>query len=71
MTTVGPKQQGASEFRLDLVEAADVVVTDWLAQLHACNPPSVVASFSSKHISFCLWGPWRPARPQDGDTTPT
>ncbi len=46
VTTVGPKQQGASEFGLDLVEAAQVVVTDSLAQLHAYHPPSMVATSS-------------------------
>ena len=47
VTTVGPKQQGASEFGLDLVETAKVVVTDSLAQLRAYNPPSLVAA--SRH----------------------
>lgn len=52
VTTVGPKQQGASEFGLDVVEAADVVVTDSLAQLHAYNPPSMVAtSEQSERVS--------------------
>lgn len=52
VTTVGPKQQGASEFGLDLVEAADVVVTDSLAQLHAYDPPAMVAT--SRHAPRVL-----------------
>jgi ornithine cyclodeaminase/alanine dehydrogenase-like protein (mu-crystallin family) len=44
VTTVGPKQQHGAEFGLDLVEAADVVVTDSLSQLHAYDPPSMVAT---------------------------
>jgi len=44
VTTVGPKQLEISEFGLDLVEAADVIVTDSLPQLHAYNPPSMVAT---------------------------
>lgn len=47
VTTVGPKQRGAAEFGLDLVEAADLVVTDSLAQLHGYDPPSIVAE--SRH----------------------
>jgi alanine dehydrogenase len=44
VTTVGPKQAGRSEFSLDLVDAADVVCTDSTAQLHAYDPPSIVAT---------------------------
>jgi ornithine cyclodeaminase len=43
VTTVGPKQRGASEFGLDLLGAADVVVTDSLVQLYAYDPPGLVA----------------------------
>ncbi len=52
VTTVGPKQIGASEFGLDLVEAANVAVTDSLAQLHAYRPPNIVAS--SRHAEQVL-----------------
>lgn len=44
VTTVGPKQPGRSEFGLGLVEEADLVATDSLAQLHGYDPPSVVAT---------------------------
>jgi ornithine cyclodeaminase len=44
VTTLGPKQQGAAEFGLDLFDAADVVVTDSPAQLHAYDPPSLVVA---------------------------
>ena len=47
MSTVGPKQRGRSEFGLDLLESADLVCTDSLAQLHAYAPPSLVAT--SRH----------------------
>lgn len=47
VTTLGPKQREASEFGLDLVEAASVVVTDSLAQLHSYDPPSIVTT--SRH----------------------
>jgi alanine dehydrogenase len=43
VTTVGPKQRGAAEFGLELVESADVIATDSLAQLHGYDPPSLVA----------------------------
>ncbi len=43
VTTVGPKQAGSAELGLDLVDAADLVVTDSLAQLHGYDPPSIVA----------------------------
>ena len=52
VTTVGPKQQGASEFGLDLVEAASIAVTDSLAQLHAYYPPNIVAA--SRHAEHVL-----------------
>jgi len=52
VTTLGPKQSGASEFGLDLVEAASVTVTDSLAQLHAYRPPNLVAS--SRHAEHVL-----------------
>lgn len=43
VTTMGPKQVGRAEFKLDLVTGADLVVTDSLAQLRAYDPPSLVA----------------------------
>jgi ornithine cyclodeaminase/alanine dehydrogenase-like protein (mu-crystallin family) len=42
VATLGPKQQGRAEFGLDLVEMADLVVTDSPAQLAAYEPPSVL-----------------------------
>jgi ornithine cyclodeaminase len=47
VTTLGPKQTGAAEFNLDLVEAADIIVTDSLVQHRAYDPPSLVSE--SRH----------------------
>lgn len=43
VTTLGPKQVGRSEFTPALVAAADVVVTDSVAQVFAYDPPNVLA----------------------------
>jgi ornithine cyclodeaminase/alanine dehydrogenase-like protein (mu-crystallin family) len=43
VTTLGPKQVGAAEFGLDLVDAADVIVTDSPPQLAAFNPPALLS----------------------------
>ncbi len=47
VTTVGPKQLGAAEFDLALVEASHRVVTDSPAQLDAYSPAAIVAG--SRH----------------------
>lgn len=44
VTTVGPKQQGRAEFGLDLLEGAAIVATDSIDQLHAYDPPALVAA---------------------------
>lgn len=41
VTTVGPKQIGRAEFSPDLIEDADLVVTDSPSQLHAYDPPAL------------------------------
>lgn len=43
VTTVGPKQQGRSEFGLDLAAAASLLVTDSPAQIDAYVPANVLA----------------------------
>lgn len=42
--TVGPKQVGRAELPLELVTGADLVTTDSLDQLHAYDPPALVAA---------------------------
>jgi ornithine cyclodeaminase len=42
VTTLGPKQVGSTEFDLDLVSAADVLVTDSMAQIGAYAPPNAL-----------------------------
>lgn len=44
VTTVGPKQVGAAEFDLDLVDLAALTATDSPSQLHAYDPPSLVST---------------------------
>jgi ornithine cyclodeaminase len=52
VNTLGAKQQGAAEFGLDLLERADVVVTDSLSQLTGYDPPTLVeASAYSKEVN--------------------
>ena len=43
VTTMGPKQIGRAEFDVDLAERARLVTTDSVAQLHAYDPPFVLA----------------------------
>ncbi len=72
VTTVGPKQQHASEFGLDLVEAASVVVTDSPAQLHAYDPPGIVAtSEHAEHVRSlgAVVAGTAPGRHDDSDVT--
>lgn len=42
VTTLGPKQVGRAEFGRDLVELADVAVTDSVAQVASYDPPNVL-----------------------------
>ncbi len=42
VTTLGPKQRGRVEFPPDLLEVADVIATDSLAQIDAYDPPNVL-----------------------------
>jgi len=42
VTTLGPKQVGRAEFGPDLVAAADVAVTDSVAQMSAYDPPNIL-----------------------------
>ena len=42
VTTLGPKQQGRSEFGLDLPAIAALIVTDSLEQIDAYDPPNVL-----------------------------
>ncbi len=44
VSTVGPKQVGASEFGVELVRRADIVTTDSVSQLTAYDPPTVAAA---------------------------
>ncbi|MEU4191444.1 hypothetical protein AB0E69_06075 [Kribbella sp. NPDC026611] len=43
VTTLGPKQVGRAEFGPELIDRADLVVTDSLQQTHAYDPPYVLA----------------------------
>ncbi|MFC6162827.1 ornithine cyclodeaminase family protein [Kribbella jiaozuonensis] len=43
VTTLGPKQVGRAEFGAELVDRADLVVTDSVAQTAAYDPPFVLA----------------------------
>jgi ornithine cyclodeaminase len=43
VTTLGPKQMGRAEFGPELLDRADLVVTDSVAQIHAYDPPFVLA----------------------------
>nr|WP_134123553.1 ornithine cyclodeaminase family protein [Kribbella kalugense] len=43
VTTLGPKQVGRAEFGPELIDRADLVVTDSIAQTHAYDPPFVLA----------------------------
>ncbi|MGW1345774.1 ornithine cyclodeaminase family protein [Kribbella sp. NPDC002412] len=43
VTTLGPKVVGRAEFGPDLIDRADLVVTDSVAQTHAYDPPFVLA----------------------------
>jgi ornithine cyclodeaminase len=72
VTTVGPKQTGRSEFPLDLVDAADLVCTDSTAQLHAYDPPSIVATSGHANRVASLGAianGTRPGRQRDSELT--
>ena len=42
VTTLGPKQQGRAEFGPELIDRADLVVTDSVAQTRAYDPPFIL-----------------------------
>lgn len=44
VTTLGPKQQGRSEFAEDLLESATALVTDSPTQLDAYDPPAIASA---------------------------
>jgi ornithine cyclodeaminase/alanine dehydrogenase-like protein (mu-crystallin family) len=48
LTTVGPKQQGRTEFPTELLDAATTIVTDSPAQLRAYDPPAL--SSAGRHV---------------------
>lgn len=54
VTTLGPKQQGRTEFGLDLAEAASVLVTDSLDQIGAYDPPNVLVGTPHEHRLWSL-----------------
>jgi len=43
VTTLGPKQQGRAEFGPELIDRADLVVTDSIAQTRAYDPPFILS----------------------------
>lgn len=48
VTTLGPKQVGRAEFGPELVDRADLVVTDSVAQTAAYDPPFILAGTSQQ-----------------------
>jgi ornithine cyclodeaminase/alanine dehydrogenase-like protein (mu-crystallin family) len=72
VTTIGPKQVGRAEFGPDLVDRADVVVTDSPGQIEAYDPPNVLAGTPQGqrlvHLGAVLSGD-RPGRQAADQTT--
>lgn len=63
VSTLGPKQQGRSEFGRDLTDDAELVVTDSVEQIRAYDPPHVLAGTdvdgSMVHLGAVLTGAHR------------
>lgn len=67
VTTLGPKQVGRAEFGPELIDRADLVVTDSVAQTAAYDPPFILAG-TPQHDRLVSLGSVLADRPAPGQT---